>query len=353
MDVRLRRSRINLRVPMHGASEIGEARRRASRLARENGFAEARVAKLALVASELATNVVRHTRGGDLLFQALESSEAAMIEILAVDSGPGMAEPARCMQDGYSTRGTSGTGLGAVRRQSDEFDLYSDPDRGTVVMSRIASHALSQHSEAGVRFGAIAVPHPKETVSGDCWQLYPLPNRQWLLSVVDGLGHGIGAADAADAVDRALTAPIESPESFLRAADEALKGTRGAAVGCALLDLTQRSVRFAGVGNIAGCVVFGESARGLMSQHGTLGLGARTGMPGVGTRRIQEVLQPFPPGAFLVMHSDGLQTRWDLRKYAGLGSAHPALIAGVLWRDFDRRNDDATVVVIGAEPSSY
>jgi hypothetical protein len=47
----------------------------------------------------------------------------------------------------------------------------------------------------------------------------------------------------------------------------------------------------------------------------------------------------------LVLHSDGLGTRWNLNAYPGLSAHHPSLIAGVLYRDFKRGTDDVTVLV--------
>jgi hypothetical protein len=63
-------------------------------------------------------------------------------------------------------------------------------------------------------------------------------------------------------------------------------------------------------------------------------------------RKVQEFAFPWPRGALLVMHSDGLGTQWDLGTYPGLTSRHPALIAAVLYRDYDRARDDVSVVVI-------
>jgi hypothetical protein len=46
------------------------------------------------------------------------------------------------------------------------------------------------------------------------------------------------------------------------------------------------------------------------------------------------------------MHSDGISARWRLEAYEGLADAHPALIAGIIYRDFGRPRDDATVLVL-------
>jgi hypothetical protein len=154
--------------------------------------------------------------------------------------------------------------------------------------------------------------------------------------VVDGLGHGPGAADAARAAVRAFEAgPSREPATHLAAMHEALRSTRGAAAAVARIDRGRRSVAFAAVGNVAGAIVAGGATRRLVSMSGTLGHQVH---------RINEFTCPWHDDAVLLMHSDGLATRWGLDRYPGLAERHPALVAGVLFRDFQRGRDDATVV---------
>jgi hypothetical protein len=79
------------------------------------------------------------------------------------------------------------------------------------------------------------------------------------------------------------------------------------------------------------------SGRGLVSHNGTIG---------VEVRRLQQFDYESPAEALLVMHSDGLQSRWSLEAYPGIMHRHPALIAGVLYRDYSRQRDDLTVCVV-------
>jgi hypothetical protein len=97
-------------------------------------------------------------------------------------------------------------------------------------------------------------------------------------------------------------------------------------------------VRYTGVGNISGVLAGGERSRGLASQNGTVGLQLR---------KVQAFDYEWPPRGLLVMHSDGISNRWQLDTYPGLAQRHPAVVAGVLWRDFGRGRDDATIVVVG------
>jgi anti-sigma regulatory factor (Ser/Thr protein kinase) len=309
-------------------SAIGEARRESQRLAAHAGFDETLAGRVGVVATELATNVLRHGGGGELLVQALPTDSGISIELLAVDRGPGIADVERCLQDGYSTAGSAGTGLGAVRRLSAEFDIYSERSRGTAVLSRVGSGQRSN-------FGAVCTPKDGETECGDTWRAACLDGKKSLV-VVDGLGHGLLAAEAAQlAAEVFQKDPFVSPQALIERMHRALSGTRGAAGACVQLN-GDDELSYAGIGNIAGRVCTADSSRGLVSHSGTLGFQAR---------RVQQFAYPRAQSSLLVMHSDGLSARWDLAEHVGLHTHHPALIAGVLYRDHSRGRDDATVVV--------
>lgn len=319
-------------------SRAGEARRAASALAGPAGFDEVGRGKVALVATELANNLLQHARSGELILSILDRGGVGGVEILSVDRGPGMADFRRCLADGYSTGGTPGNGLGAVARASDEFDAHTVQGQGTVIAARLwASPPAPSRPGSGLEVGAVCLPVAGEQECGDAWAAVEPSSGRTLLMVADGLGHGPKAAEASAAAIAALRAGAgPSPEEVIRAAHEALKGTRGAAVAVALVDRHRREVRFAGVGNVAATVLVGEERRGLVSHNGTVGLEVR---------KVQEFSQPWPAGALLVMHSDGLTTHWkpDRRLMAGLRV--PSVIAGVLYRDFARGRDDVTVAV--------
>lgn len=314
-------------------SGIGEARRSCRDLARALGFDETGAGKVAIVASEIASNVVRHGRGGHLVTRAARDGDGAVLELLALDRGPGMRDVARCMTDGFSTAGTPGTGLGAVRRLADAFDLYTVPDQGTALLARFRHHAAPP-AVAELEVGALSLPYPGETACGDAWTLCLGPDRS-TIAVIDGLGHGPDAAAAARAAVEVLNhnAP-RTVEEILDAAHGALRPTRGAAM--AVARITSGRVAFAGVGNIVGTTAGGETQRRMVSLDGTVGHEAP---------RFRAFEYALEPGRLLVMHSDGLRSHWQIDRYPGLAARDPLLIAGVLYRDWCRGNDDVTVVV--------
>jgi anti-sigma regulatory factor (Ser/Thr protein kinase) len=336
--------RVDVFLELAEPNQVGEARRTITALARKLGFDEEGCGKVALVVSEAASNVIKHTRGGEVMAQAVDLAGELELELLVLDSGPGMADPSRCLRDGYSTGGTPGTGMGAISRLASSFELYSLPSTGTVLWIRFRCKAASGGGPArnpGARDGglldvaALQRPKPGEAVCGDGWAVEEGPGL-YSLMVADGLGHGPLAAEAAREAVRVLRERSAfEPGEILHRTHGALRSTRGAAIGIASLNLAKRSLRFAGVGNIAGTIYANGSSQSLVSQNGTVGHEMR---------RIQEFEYQFPPGALLVMHSDGLSTHWRLDRYAGLANQNLALITGALYRDFKRGRDDVTIL---------
>jgi serine phosphatase RsbU (regulator of sigma subunit) len=239
-----------------------------------------------------------------------------------------MSDVELCMRDGYSTGGTPGTGLGAVRRLADEFDIYSQSGEGTVVLARFG------HVPA-LRYGAVNIALEGEIECGDAWSVEKFDDG-FAAIVLDGLGHGAFAAEAARAGIAAFrAAPASAPQEVITRAHGLMSRTRGGAAACARF--TDGSLSYAGVGNISGTLVSPEKSQGLVSHNGTLGMGQR---------RSQQFEYRVEAGAFLVLHSDGLSARWDIKNRPDLLRCHPAVIAGLLYRDHGRERDDATVVVV-------
>lgn len=325
-------------VQVHESSQIGEARRVSVRLAAVAGFSDVDQARVGIVATELGTNLVRHAKGGRLFVQKLNIGGIETIELLSIDSGCGIGNVDQALRDGFSTAGTPGAGLGAIQRQSDEFDIYSQPQQGTIVLSRIRPPDLSygQPVSASVVWDGISIPAPGEVVCGDCWQVSDHEDR-FSVMIADGLGHGEFAAEASRKAVAVFEGDLATyPGKFLQVAHRILSGTRGAAIAMACVDYTSNNVKYAGVGNIAGTLLSDGRGRGMCSHNGTVG---------VQLRKVQEFDYPVTARDLFVMHSDGLFSRWSFENYPGLTSRHPAVIAGVLIRDFVRGRDDVTVIV--------
>ena len=330
----------HLDIPVSEQTQVGEARRAATRLATDHELDETAVGRIALIVTELGNNLWRHATKGRLLVGCRKSDEGCQLEVIAVDSGPGMDDVSRCLRDGYSSGGTSGTGLGAVQRLSTVFSVFSAPGKGTVILSRtwVPSAAAPQPAapRAGFSYAGICLAAPGEFVSGDAWDIRMVDGHATVI-VVDGLGHGPAAAEAADEAIKGFAKAGGSPAAMLERLHPALRSTRGAAVAIAAIDAKSGTVTYAGAGNIAGRMISGVEDRALMSQHGTVG---------VQVRRLQDISYVWPDHALVVMHSDGLVSRWNLKEVGGLLQCDPAVIAGWLLRDHTRGHDDVTIVVL-------
>lgn len=321
-----------LRVAVAERSQVGEARRTAVALATRAELAQERIDEVALLATELSTNLLAHGEGGELV---LASPGPGRLDLLALDNGPGIRDIATAMRDGQSTSDTPGLGLGAIRRLSDAWDVFSRPARGAAVLARIGTTAAE---EGAVRVGALGFAYPGQDVSGDAAFTGPLEGGGTRVAVFDGLGHGPAACDAAQAAVATLGACAAlGPAAALDAVDRALGDTRGAAGSVVDLDPVGGGLVFAGVGNVTAAVVDGPKVHRLVNVHGTLGQGVR---------RQREAREAWPRRAVLVLHTDGLEPDWRLDDHPGLASRDPVLIAGVLLRGHaGARRDDVTVAV--------
>jgi anti-sigma regulatory factor (Ser/Thr protein kinase) len=317
---------------VEASATASSVRRSAERLAVELGMPERRVADLAIVVAEAAGNLVKHADEGMLLIRAVRTLDQAGVEIITMDNGPGMADVSRSIDDGHSTAGTLGIGLGAIVRQSGWADLHSVPGKGTVLAAQVWPSAAPQPAWAS----GLTRPLTGESVSGDAFAVREAQGRHQVL-MCDGLGHGGPAAAAAyEAVRAFADAPATSPAGVVEVLHRRLNHTRGAALAVAELDADAGLLRYSGLGNISG-TLFGPDGtrRGLVSLPG---------IAGHQRRQIREYDYPLALGALLVMHSDGVVDRWNPADYPGLLSHSPLVVAATVLRDAGVRRDDAGVL---------
>jgi anti-sigma regulatory factor (Ser/Thr protein kinase) len=316
-------------------SQVSETRRRATEIAGRQGFGDVDAGRVALVATELATNILKHGNGGEMLLGAYGEGTDGGVELIALDKGPGIANVAASLADGYSTAGTPGKGLGAVVRQSHFVDIASWPGHGTAVLARFKTGNPPEGSTDTSPVGVVSVPKLGQDVCGDSWGV-SLGAEETTLLVVDGLGHGPEAAEAAVEAVRLFhrfnghRAPI-----LLDYIHGGLRATRGAAVSVARVQPASGKIIYSGIGNVAGVIAANGETRRMVSMPGTAGHNAR---------KIQAFEYPFTAG-LVILHSDGIASSWTLDRYPNLAARHPTLIAAVLYRDLTRHRDDATVLV--------
>lgn len=321
---------ISLRFVVTDSSHAGEIRRKAAALAEQVGLAELPAANLAVIVNECCTNLIKHAGGGEILLNGCNGG----VHLLAIDRGPGMSNVTDCLRDGYSSSGTTGTGLGAIKRMANCFDLFTHEGKGSVLYAGVTQPG----SRAEVEIGVVNLPFPGEELSGDGWAWGRKAEGIYKVLLADGLGHGLLAHRAAETAVQAFPQLLDrAPAQTIEALHEALRATRGAAVAVAEVDYPRAKVNYAGLGNISGALLSPGSVRRLISFNGTAGLQAR---------KIQPMSYPLEPNALLLMHSDGLVTSWDVTGYPGLLLRHPFVVAGLFYRDYSRGNDDLSVFVL-------
>jgi anti-sigma regulatory factor (Ser/Thr protein kinase) len=322
-------------LPVQDQSHVSETRRRATEMASRQGFGDVDGGRVALVATELATNILKHGNGGEILAGTYGEGTESGIELIALDKGPGMSNVAASLADGHSTAGTAGQGFGAVVRQSHFVDIASWPGHGTAILARLKPGQPDKGAGDTSRFGAVSIPMLGEDVCGDSWSVAAGPDEITLM-VADGLGHGPDAAEASVEAVRLFhrynghRAPV-----LLEYIHGGLRATRGAAVAVARFSRSTGKMVYSGVGNIAGVIAANGDLRRMVSMPGTAGHNAR---------KIQAFEYPFTAG-LVILHSDGIASTWTLDRYPNLAARHPTLIAAVLYRDLTRHRDDATILV--------
>jgi anti-sigma regulatory factor (Ser/Thr protein kinase) len=319
---------------VHHLSSIGAVRRTARALAESLGLGPARAAEVGLAVTEAVSNQIKHAGGGGILLRACRCSRGAGLQVVAIDSGPGIPDVVQAVKDGHSTAGTLGIGLGAVARLASWYDLYSS-SHGTVLAATFGSCTCTT-SSTSARAAGVTRAMSGQAVCGDAYAVR-VDGPALTVILADGLGHGPLAATASTAAVRAFTdAPFGPPAALLAAAHQGARGTRGAAVAVAQFT-GDGSIRYCGAGNISGHVVSGQARRQMMSYPGIAGVNARTP---------HELVYELPSHAVVIMHSDGVTDRMTIDGRSGLLARSPVVVAATVLRDFGARNDDACVVAV-------
>ena len=318
-------------IAVEDPSAAAGCRAAAAAMAGRLEFPAARTDELALAVTEAASNLYKHARQGSMLLRITRVGGRPGIELVTIDAGPGLHDADAAARDGHSTSGTLGIGLGAIRRLADFYDLYSAPGHGTVLVARFWPEP---HPDADP-YAGIVRPIDGESECGDVFAAVEADGT--LTGVLcDGLGHGPLAATAAtEAVHAVLDGPGDDPVAAVTGAHRRISHTRGGAL--AVVQVTGRLVRFCGLGNIAATILTDGARKGMLSVPGIAGHQARA---------IRQFEYDAPPGAAIVLHSDGLSSKWSPEGLPGLSGRDPLVVAAALLAAAGTRRDDAGVLVL-------
>jgi anti-sigma regulatory factor (Ser/Thr protein kinase) len=323
-------------IPVIDQASVSSVRDEVRRRGAAAGLPPDVTARLALVATELATNQLRHAAGGYMLVCPIARHGTAGLEIVAADSGGGLLDPSAALAGGWSTKGSLGLGVSSVHRMSDELDIDVRVGEGTCVRARAYASPVARGPEIGI-FGR---PMAGERVSGDDGAL-ARDGDVVSVAVSDGLGHGPFAREASRAaIDAFLAENRLGCGRSLEAADLAVDGLRGAVMGVARLDEHLAELESATAGNITTILVARDRSRRAVGRAMTLGV--RSAM----RRRFPVERFSMDRRDVLVMFTDGLTSRLSLDGETELLTQHPIVIAEHLCRVHARDNDDALVLVV-------
>jgi anti-sigma regulatory factor (Ser/Thr protein kinase) len=320
------------------AVDVKLAQQTARKLARIIRFDETASEEIAIVASELASNLIKHAHGGTLAFTPLATHGRLGLKIESKDDGPSIQDIEQAIADGYSTAGGLGRGLGAVNRLMDEMEISSLPGQGTsVVCCRWLRPKSTELPVRRLEFGVATCALRLAPANGDTFVL-----KQWeqnaLAGVIDGLGHGELAQQAAQTARHYVERHYDQPlRSIFRGAGRACRSTRGVVMALARFELDRDQFSFASIGNVEARLLGGQAKANFIYRRGIVGVNAPEPV-------VTE--HPWSTSSLFVMHSDGLSTRWAWNDFPHLAFESAPLISRRLLRALDKGEDDATVVVV-------
>jgi anti-sigma regulatory factor (Ser/Thr protein kinase) len=304
------------------------------------GFGVTTVGEIDIIVSELTSNIIKHADEGEVLYCLGEENGRKYFEIFTLDAGPGIQDVNRMMGDGVSSSNTLGHGLGAIKRLSDIFQIYSKKNWGTVAYSKTwltgAGAAPAQNKE-NLSCSVLQVCIPGERLCGDGFHVKKQGDETHIF-LGDGLGHGIHAYDAVQAAIEAFKKCTETePGETLRYIHANVKKTRGLVGTVAILNPKKQEWRICGIGNITTRLFEGMSSKNYMAHNGILG----HNIPNT----INDYVTKEEKYQCIIMYSDGIKGRWNLASYPSLLRHDPAVIAGTIFKDNARRTDDMSILV--------
>jgi anti-sigma regulatory factor (Ser/Thr protein kinase) len=301
------------------------------------GFSAKKTGEIDIIVAELVSNLVKHGGGGQLMVKLQEVNGNTFLELIGIDAGKGMTDVGRMMVDGVSTQNTLGQGMGAMKRMSDMFQVYSVRDWGTITVIRVYKDEPVYFDPVALnQIRSVIIPKTGERACGDGFFQKTTGNCISLF-LGDGLGHGPEAQKAVmQAGEVFMTCQEKEPTLIIRHINALVKKTRGLVGTVVSLDLNERTWRICGIGNIQTRIYDGRELKGYMAYNGIIGLNVPN------TLKSHEM--PFENGQLLIMCSDGIKSRWDISRYPTIMRYDLTMLCATIIKDFSRNTDDTAVV---------
>lgn len=328
-------------IKVLGREDVLFSQRVTRDIAAQIGFDTSVIEELALVSSELASNLLKHAHNGCLILSPYEDHEQGRrgIQIESTDDGPGILHPEKALEDSFSTLGSLGIGLGAVNRLMDDLVMsVRIKGRGTRIgCVRFLYPDEDTYKPVPVEFGGASRPHPASKVNGDCF-IIKRHGQQALVGVIDGLGHGPGAHHAAVQARMYVERHYRlSLSEIFQGTCRACRGTRGVVMELARFDFERNTLRFAGIGDTTVKVIGPSEKLTLLSKRGVVGLNQC---------KPREFEYDWDRKWTLVLASDGISSHWQPRDIPEFHNMSAVLLSQAILKRYSKPQDDATVVVV-------
>lgn len=312
-------------------ASVSVARERVREIGGAQGLAREDVERLALVASELGKNQLRHAIHGRIAVRAIDGG----VEVIAADRGTGIADPTRALEGRPRDSGSLGVGLAAVLENADEVDFDVRIGEGTCVWARkLAVKPARRRRQVGV-FGRAL---PGEPRSGD-HACFTRVGGRLVAGVCDGLGHGEPARTASTVAAATFRKNAgASPEQIIEACHQSMGPTRGGVMAVTRFSADGDFVESAGIGNITIEIVGPRTSRRFGGSSFVLGSPQRG-------RRTHLEDAPLRSEESVVLFTDGISSRAVLGGDPALFFLHPIAVAHQILVRHGKENDDALVLV--------
>jgi len=342
-------------IPIDEIHHVGIAIRKASKLAEELGFSEKELRETFIVVSELYNNLIEHEAiEGKITCSLIEEGTKKYLQIISEDKGPGIANVETVMEDGYSTNGTLGIGLGAIKRLMSDFRITSNINdvktaRNNNISSQIGTKIITKKylsqredtadiSQSKIKFGIFCRSKYGEKYNGDNYFLQRFEDKTFA-AVIDGLGHGQPASEASTEARLYLVENYKKPlDVIINGLHARLKSTRGAVISIALIDDKKGELEYVGIGNVLTRVFNSPTPTKPVNYNGSLGYILRN---------FRVFQYPWVKGNIIIMTSDGISERYDQNRVPNFLKKHPVIIANTILKEYGKAYDDATVLVGG------
>lgn len=346
-------------LPVSTPKDVAIARQLAGIAAEQLFVSHSRRQEAVLIASELAQNHLAHnTQNGMIRINGMFLNQIPVMTIASLDEGPGIPNVEQAMEDGFSTSGGLGIGLGTVKRLSNRFHICSmqfglSPcprlpvykNYATIASATIAenpSNTLDIPKASSLHVSALVRPCLGQTQSGDAVCLQD-DGSFCRIALIDATGHGeIAAGIARNAVQMLENLPVShEPDQVIEALNSTLSGSNGASVQVLSINYRLKKILAGGVGNVACAIYSAGKGHVVVPRPGLVGnIHTNIGQTPIQMTAVNEIAEDL----LIVMHSDGVIHVPDLTDYLSTRSS-AAIWSQILFQPKNTPLDDSSLVV--------